>query len=88
MMRWIVVGGVEEKFVCKCVRNFVNGEIEGSVGLKDRSGCVERGMKCMFEGEGRVRRLERSNVWQKVAVLVGFSAYITPSAQIIPGSLY
>lgn len=48
-----------------------------SVSLKCRSGCVERGMKCMFESEGRIRRLLRSNSWQKVAELEDFSVRYT-----------
>lgn len=39
----------------------------GSGSLKLRSGCVERGMKCMFEGEGRISRLLRSKSWQNIA---------------------
>lgn len=70
IIRWIVVGEDEASCVWRCVRNFVNGDTEGSVGLNDRSGCVERGVKWMFEGEGRMRRLERSKVWQNVDVVV------------------
>jgi hypothetical protein len=55
------------------VRNFVNGEAVVSASLNWKSGCVERGMKCMFEGEGRVRRLERSKSWQNVVLLALFS---------------
>lgn len=73
MILWIVEGGEDERCVCRCWRKGANGEIEGSVVVDEREGCAERGTKWMGEGEGIVRRLERSNVWQNGADDAGFS---------------
>lgn len=75
IIRWIVEGGVVERCVWRCWRNVVNSDIDEVVALKDRSGAVERGIKCIGEGEGIARRLERSKVWQNVAVFVLFSVH-------------
>lgn len=46
----------------------MKGERKGEGVVNCRSGVDERGMKCIFEGEGRIRRLLRSKSWQKIAV--------------------
>lgn len=75
MMRCMVAGFEDERCDCRCARNLVKGEDVVSASLNWKSGCVERGMKCIFEGEGRMRRLERSKSWQNVDVLWFFSVH-------------